>query len=787
MNSFLAAFASFLAYASSPFRLFLGFDVFISYAWRDGRKYAEQLKAELSSRGYRCFLDNSEMVGGTNLTLRIKSALLRSSSLVVVATRGAFESKHVLSELRIFNRPQRHLVPVFLEPDLREVAVGEAAEVLQARVWIDDEEGARLGGPLPDVVEKLVRTFKFVRATWLRLVAVLAIAALFGIVALLASIQLYKVETARRLTEAQLLSRRQPSEALLILSETKSRWFVDRSVLPELEPSLLEASLTRHRQNVGDAVYDVAWTLNGGYAAASADGAAHLWDESGGKEVMLRQQVDDASANGVSPLSKITYSEHLNSVVTVDWTKCLRLHALEGSTKLPPGCINGAEPGTRSGIFAMDSVGDLAFEAAGKIMIIGEKPTSLTLPHEEGELQKIVMRNDNSVWAKYSNGSLVKIPSEEGEIVKFEGIADVGPCVSDSIWTISKSGNYILNGEELSAVDLIGEAPYFLSNTCKYYLDAGGNLYSLEKNPTLIKSSLAPDWTSGYLQSVAFSFDDVRLAISYNDGEIQVFDLRSGEMRRAMGHTNRVFAMKFNGDGTQLLTGSYDGTVRIFDLTDGLVHSQGKFPRANAIYSEADSNSVVVTAKNFEPDEKVGAADEFAVASLMPSGETMERKVRVDWRVGDVFFVADGDTQVVAICSEFWCPDESIIRKLRLDMKGSGSSIQIRSSSDGRLALVTVDAGSFNVFDLERSSNDPVLIVKDANAKSATFDNASDWIFALRGQEAFEIPLTANALRKLVASKINYCLSKTEREDYLQEFAIVAKWHSDACQKSIHN
>ena len=41
-----------------------GYDFFISYAWKDGRTYAEKLKNQLTDLNYVCFLDSEDYVKG---------------------------------------------------------------------------------------------------------------------------------------------------------------------------------------------------------------------------------------------------------------------------------------------------------------------------------------------------------------------------------------------------------------------------------------------------------------------------------------------------------------------------------------------------------------------------------------------------------------------------------------------------------------------------------------------------------------------------------------------------
>jgi hypothetical protein len=72
-------------------RLF-GYDFFISYAWADGRLYAEALAGQLTKyHRYRCFLDDREMGGGTPWRVAVDRVLSRSSVLILIASPAALE------------------------------------------------------------------------------------------------------------------------------------------------------------------------------------------------------------------------------------------------------------------------------------------------------------------------------------------------------------------------------------------------------------------------------------------------------------------------------------------------------------------------------------------------------------------------------------------------------------------------------------------------------------------------------------------------------------------------
>src|SRR5262249_23133714 len=96
------------------------YDFFISYAWADGRRYAEALVRELAAAPYRyrCFIDDREMGGGEPWRASVRKALRRSSVMVLVASPRALESDNVFDEVNTFTQRRRPLIPICFGADV---------------------------------------------------------------------------------------------------------------------------------------------------------------------------------------------------------------------------------------------------------------------------------------------------------------------------------------------------------------------------------------------------------------------------------------------------------------------------------------------------------------------------------------------------------------------------------------------------------------------------------------------------------------------------------------------
>ncbi len=183
-----------------------GYDVFVSYAWRDGRAYAELLAAALEhapSRRERLhvFLDDHEMAAGSPLQATISRALRRSSVLVLVATPMAIRSGHVAEEVRAFRRLNRNIVPIVpanLVTQLRQpwpldagTMPDEATEdrpeacerfilaTLRQYIWAEEAADVSTDAPSAIVLKKIRNAVGSLRRARLRSAALVTVAAVF--------------------------------------------------------------------------------------------------------------------------------------------------------------------------------------------------------------------------------------------------------------------------------------------------------------------------------------------------------------------------------------------------------------------------------------------------------------------------------------------------------------------------------------------------------------------------------------------------------------------------------
>jgi WD40 repeat protein len=94
--------------------------------------------------------------------------------------------------------------------------------------------------------------------------------------------------------------------------------------------------------------------------------------------------------------------------------------------------------------------------------------------------------------------------------------------------------------------------------------DAGVYLLDLAQRKLIQTLPPAPNGSNVY--SVAWSPDGKRLAAGDGDGNVEVFDVRSGNrLAGARLHTAHVYSLVWSEDGRRVVSGSEDRTVRVWD------------------------------------------------------------------------------------------------------------------------------------------------------------------------------------------------------------------------------
>ncbi len=110
--------------------------VFISYAWADGRDFANALRLRLEAEGISVWQDLIGMEGGHDWWLQIIEALDQVEFMVLVMTPGAMQSPTVCKEWRYARQEGVCVYPVKASPFLISPAYHVGCVMPISTTWI---------------------------------------------------------------------------------------------------------------------------------------------------------------------------------------------------------------------------------------------------------------------------------------------------------------------------------------------------------------------------------------------------------------------------------------------------------------------------------------------------------------------------------------------------------------------------------------------------------------------------------------------------------------------------
>lgn len=132
-------------------RLF-GYDIFVSFALgpqpRGTHSYASDLARRLRERDFTVFFSEDEASPGERLDSTLRTALLRSRILVVIANRGTLqEPRWVRTEVEEFRRhcSDRPVIPISVDGALQDALLADQTQQwlpFQETIWLDESKDA---------------------------------------------------------------------------------------------------------------------------------------------------------------------------------------------------------------------------------------------------------------------------------------------------------------------------------------------------------------------------------------------------------------------------------------------------------------------------------------------------------------------------------------------------------------------------------------------------------------------------------------------------------------------
>ncbi|SOE79098.1 WD40 repeat [Streptomyces sp. OV198] len=226
----------------------------------------------------------------------------------------------------------------------------------------------------------------------------------------------------------------------------------------------------------------------------------------------------------------------------------------------------------------------------------------------------------------------------------------------------------------------------------------------------------AADWESQGAATEAFTADGRILAVGGEDGTLQLWDTRTGRLRRSLaGHAHGVRSVAFSPDGRTLASGDDDGSVRLWDMTLGASNSVLADPRMKADLMA------------FSPD-----AGTLATASISGLGaylwDTRTGRLRVRLDVGaapavnSVAFSPDGRTlatATTAIGVQLWNAATGGLRRNLEDDTAAVTSVAF--SADERMLATGSEDGTVRLWDPGTHRNLKTLPGNPSTVTTVTF------------------------------------------------------------------
>lgn len=576
----------------------LGYDVFISYAWVDGRAYAESLSAALRQRAsWRkrlvVFLDDTEMAAGSPLRATIGRALQRSGLLVVVATPMAFRSGHVADEVRTFKLLDKNIVPIapadivarFRQqmpldattvelPQYATDATPETCErfmlaTLRQYIWVEEATSFSADAPSMGVVQKIRNSVGSLHRARLRTVTIGAVAAVFLAVAFVAYIQRY--EAVAQQERAEQSERLAVSRQLAAQSTAAAGTQLDRALLlalaagsvgdtQEADQALLNAAangppvvayMRGHLQAIS-AILPLAG-IDGGVLTADMAGVTVRWTARG-------QKVDAVDLGGGPIRSLAQLTDGTIAVGSYDGGVTL----LDTDSLSPVGRI--ATPriaGQSASVLWRSSNGELIVGYSGSDVQNG-----------------IVVR-----WTKRPNGTW----ASDSQLQLDAGLTSIALSPDEATLAIGTSNGQVA-------------------------------LWTLDRGTVSIRNVSPPSLRQPetYIKSLAFHPSGKWLAFDDGDGTVHVVDFDRFQVGRSATchrHPNDVYQITFLGE--LLLSVGADAKLRLASVSEDCTALAAYQVTAKSLQSIAviDAKARMVVSGSGD-----GSAQLWDLARVSPSG-----------------------------------------------------------------------------------------------------------------------------------------------------------------------
>jgi WD40 repeat protein len=492
-----------------------GYDIFISYSRRDGLDYAYAIAQHFMDRKYECYIDQlTNLVPGERLPDNIRQAIERSTSFVLVGSKGAQASEAIGSEIGHFftttkNKP---FIPVDIEGAINSTARW-FPRITGLALIPDAEANLRSAKPSPEVLKRIENALRFTKKSIrLRNIAL----TILTITALLVGYTSFESLIARKAIKDRLTAQQAARDALVEKDTAEKRALLSRqalyrtdSALQTSRTDLLTAETTR--QNEQGNLAGLLSTERGKEKEALEMGLQAVYSQ-------VKPQPGQSAIIGLS--SAFTASL-VNREIPVDSIRDIRFNEKENAFVIinEKGRVYWVDNGTKK-IVRHFSIPVSSYRG------------NLPLLSPAGDL--IFCQSGNKI------SYVKKLAATTGKLLdSFR--TDANPTVF-----LSPDRRF------LAVVDDILTGTYCLLRDLANHRFTGDTLY----HPSL--------------KEVVFSPSGDKAITIGHDLSPRLWNTATGKLIRQLdGHKEEVIYAGFSPEGGAVATGSLDGTARIWSARDG--------------------------------------------------------------------------------------------------------------------------------------------------------------------------------------------------------------------------